>query len=94
MAYFLLLYDVVDNYPEARAPYRSQHLALAQAERDAGRLVLAGAYGDPPHGAALVFRVDDSKTVEEFARRDPYVVSGIVTRWRVLPWHVVIGGTS
>jgi uncharacterized protein YciI len=94
MAYFLLLYDVVDDYPEARTPHRAEHLALAQAEHDAGRLVIAGAYGDPPQGAALVFSADSPQTAEEFARRDPYVRSGIVTRWRVLPWHVVIGGSS
>jgi uncharacterized protein YciI len=91
MAYFLLLYDVVDNYPEARTPYRPQHLEMAQAEHDSGRLVLAGAYGDPPHGAAFIFRTDGPQPVEDFARRDPYVQNGVVTHWRVLPWHVVIG---
>ncbi len=29
--------------------------------------------------------------VEEFARNDPYVLNGLVTRWEVRPWAVVIG---
>jgi|SRR5579872_1775474 len=94
MAYFLLLYDVVDNYPEARAPYRPEHLGMAQAERDAGRLLLAGAYGDPPRGVAFVFQTDGAQIVEDFAKGDPYVLNGVVKRWRVEPWHVAIGGSS
>lgn len=94
MPYFLLLYDVVDNYPDARTPYRPAHLDMAQAERESGRLLLAGAFGDPPHGAAFVFRSASSEPVEDFARRDPYVTNGVVTRWRVELWNVVIGGES
>jgi hypothetical protein len=26
---------------------------------------------------------------EDFARRDPYVVNGLITRWVVRPWNVV-----
>jgi hypothetical protein len=40
----------------------------------------------------LVFRVPDSSVVEDFVRADPYVSHGIVTRWEVRPWSVVIGG--
>jgi uncharacterized protein YciI len=51
---------------------------------------MAGAFGDPPHGAAFVFSTETPQPVEDFARRDPYVLNGVVTRWRVVPWHVVI----
>ena len=94
MPYFLLLYDLVENYPEARMPYRPQHLKIAQAEHGAGRLLLAGAYGDPPHGAAFIFRTENREGVEAFARRDPYVENGVVTRWRIEPWNVVIGDSA
>jgi uncharacterized protein len=30
--------------------------------------------------------------VEAFVRRDPCVANGVVTRWRIRPWTVVIGG--
>jgi hypothetical protein len=36
--------------------------------------------------------VPDRAVVEAFARRDPYVINGFVTRWDVRSWAVVIGG--
>lgn len=94
MPYYLLLYDVTDDYAEARIPHREEHLGLARRSHGAGEIVFAGAYGDPPEGAAIVFRADGPAAAEEFVRRDPYVRSGIVTRWRIVPWHVVIGGVE
>jgi hypothetical protein len=38
-----------------------------------------------------VFRVAERSVVEDFARRDPYVIKGLVTRWEVRSWAVVIG---
>jgi uncharacterized protein len=39
----------------------------------------------------LIFRAPDRSVVENFARRDPYVTSGLVTRWEARSWNVVIG---
>lgn len=91
MPYFLLLYDVVDDYLERRGAYRAEHLALARAAVDRGELRYAGAFSDPADGAALVFRGEDRAVAERFAQADPYVQSGIVTRWRVREWTVVAG---
>jgi uncharacterized protein len=90
--YWLLLYDVVDDYTERRAPLRDRHLALARAAHARGELVLAGALADPPDGAVLVFRSGSAAPAEQFARDDPYVDAGIVTSWRVRQWTVVVGG--
>ena len=88
----VLLYDLVDDYFERRPMFRGEHLALATAALERGELVLAGALADPPDEAILVFRCDDPAIVEEFVRKDPYVREGLVTRWRIRPWTVVIGG--
>jgi uncharacterized protein YciI len=48
---------------------------------------MGGAVGDPPHSGMIVFR--RAEDAEAFAGGDPYVESGIVTRWRVEPWTVV-----
>jgi uncharacterized protein YciI len=90
LTYFALLYDVVDGFVERRAPYREAHLRLAQEARDRGELLLAGALGMPPDRALLIFRANDSSTAAAFASADPYVVNGLVTRWEVQPWAVVI----
>jgi len=91
MKYFALFYYVVDDFVSRRAPYREEHLRLAREARHRGELLLAGALGDPPDGALLVFRAAGPSAAEEFARCDPYVTAGLVTRWEVRPWAVVIG---
>jgi uncharacterized protein YciI len=90
--YWLLTYDLVDDYLERRATLRAEHLALAEAAHERGELVLAGALAEPADRAVLVFRADDASVAEDFARRDPYVLAELVTRWEVRPWTVVIGG--
>ena len=91
--YFLLLYDVVDDYVERRAALRDDHLALARAAHARGELLLAGAFTDPVDGAALVFTTDDRGVVERFVQHDPYVLNGLVTRWHVHEWSVVVGNS-
>lgn len=95
MAAYLLLYDVVADYLERRAPLRDEHLRLARESHARGELRAAGAHADPADeaidGAALVFSTDDPKVVERFAEADPYVKNGLVTRWRVRRWNVVVG---
>ena len=86
----LLFYDYIENIVERRAPHREEHLAYARRYRDDGQIVMAGAAGDPPHGAVFVFRGEDPTQAEAFAREDPYVREGLVTSWRVEPWNVVI----
>lgn len=84
-----LFYDYVEDIVERRAPHREQHLALLNEWRADGRIVMGGALGDPPHGALLVFRVEDAAQVEQFVAADPYVANGLVTARRVEPWAVV-----
>jgi len=90
---FALLYDLVDDYVARRQPLRAEHLALAERFRAEGRLRAGGAF-DPPDGALLVFEAASAAEVEAFVREDPYVKSGLVTRWRVREWKVVVGGVA
>lgn len=90
MAYFILRYEVVPDYLARRGEFREEHLGLARGARERGELMLAGATGDPPAGAILVFRATDKGVAEDFARADPYVINGLVEHWEVLPWAVVI----
>ena len=92
--YHLLLYDLVENYLERRVPLREEHLGLAREAQSRGELWVAGAFGEPPDGAALVFTTDDPGVAERFAERDPYVRNGLVRSWRVRKWNVVIGGEA
>ena len=56
-----------------------------------GELLLAGALADPVDGAVLLFKGDSPGVPERFAKADPYVVSGLVTGWRIREWTTVAG---
>lgn len=91
MNYYALIYETVDDYVARRADFRQLHLRYAQAAHERGELILAGAFDDPVDRALLVFRVADKRKVEDFARKDPYVVNGLIKRWEARPWKVVVG---
>jgi uncharacterized protein len=91
MPYFALFYETIDDYVARRAEFRSAHLARAREAHARGELLLAGALADPVDSALLVFRTPDRGAVEDFARQDPYVTNGLVRKWEVRPWNVVIG---
>ncbi len=91
MEYFALIYSLVDDYLERRAALRDKHLSLAKEANSRGELILAGAFSGPADRALLIFRVKDKAVIEEFIRKDPYVNNGLVTRWEIRPWSVVIG---
>lgn len=88
---YVLLYDVVDDMVNKRAPYRAEHLQLIKEAHERGEIVMAGAVGDPVDGAVLVFRSDSPAVAEKFVMADPYVKNGLVTRWKVKPWTLVAG---
>jgi hypothetical protein len=94
MAYFALFYEVVDNFVKRRAPFRDEHLCLADAAHRRGEIVLAGALADPADSALIIFRGENSAAANSFAENDPYVRNGLVKRWEVRPWSVVVGGES
>ena len=90
MPYWLLIYDVVDQYVERRAPFRAEHLALAQAATQKGQLILGGALADPPDQAYLLFK-GEREVAQQFVDNDPYVREGLVVRWSIRPWTIVAG---
>jgi uncharacterized protein len=91
MPYYALFYEVVDDFIARRAAYRDEHLHLAREARARGELVLAGALADPADGALIVFQGESPAAAEAFARLDPYVKNGLVSKWKVRNWTVVVG---
>ena len=91
MNYYALFYEVVDDFVARRTPFRQEHLRLANEARERGEVLLAGALADPADRALIVFHAADKSKAEAFARKDPYVVNGLVKKWEVRPWNVVVG---
>jgi uncharacterized protein YciI len=94
MNYYLLFYHVVEDYVSRRSAFREEHLRMAWEAHRRGELLLGGALTDPADQALLVFRARERSVVEDFARNDPYVIQGLVTRWEVRSWAVVIGNEA
>jgi uncharacterized protein YciI len=81
--YYMLQYDYVSDVVSKRAPHRSAHLQLANEYKTKGKLILGGAFQDPIDSAAIVFRNVTQSEVEEFAKKDPYVINKIVTQYKI-----------
>lgn len=89
--HWLLIYEAGDDYAERRAPFRALHLANAREAAARGELLAGGALADPVDGSVLLFQADSREVAESFARADPYVINGVVRRWRVREWTTVVG---
>ena len=89
--HFLLLYTYVPDILERRPQFRGAHVKYARESVARGELVLGGAFADPVDGAVLFFSAPSKGVVEAFAKSDPYVTGGLVTKWKVREWTTVIG---
>jgi uncharacterized protein YciI len=94
MGYYALFYYVVEGFVERRLPFREAHLAHARSAAERGELALAGALAEPADTALIVFRGDSPDAAKAFAQKDPYVRNGLVQRWEVRPWNVVVGADA
>jgi len=88
------MYEYVSDILERRSPYRAAHLQMAWEAHSRGELVLAGALADPVDGGVLLFRCESESTVADFAKYDPYVLAGLVTKWTIRKWLTVVGNDA
>lgn len=59
--------------------------------QDRGKLVMAGAFGDPVSGGLFIFKNTTEEEIEQYARSDPYQQNGLITGWKIMPYAVAIG---
>jgi uncharacterized protein YciI len=83
----ILQYEYVPDIADKRAPHRQAHLDLIAAYHGDGRIVMAGAVGDPPHAGLLIFRT--AQEAASFRDADPYGEAGLVVKATIEPWTVV-----
>lgn len=92
--HYLLFYDVVPDYVARRTAFRRMHLDHAWQAEKRGELILAGALASPVDGTVFLFEGESPAVAEKFARTDPYVTNGLVTRWWVREWTTVVGSDA
>jgi hypothetical protein len=85
MARFVLWGTYCPDALEKRTPFREEHLAGLQRQKDAGTLVTLG----PTEGSTHVFGIyeaDSLAQVEELVKADIYWREGIWTSVEIHPW--------
>ncbi len=91
MNYYILVYKTIDNYLQERPKYRMEHLNLVTESFNNGELILGGAMDNPADEALLIFKGESEDIAKSFALNDPYLKNGLVKKWYVRKWNVVIG---
>ena len=82
---FVLWGTYCDNALERRTPYRDEHLAGLQRQKEEGVLLTLGPTVDASHVFGL-YEADDLETVESLVKGDIYWRQGIWTAVEVYPW--------
>ncbi len=85
MARFVLWGTYCDNALEKRAPYRQEHLAGLQRQKDSGILITLGPTADSSHVFGI-YEAESQQQVEELVHGDTYWRHGIWTAVKVFPW--------
>ena len=90
--YYVVFFDI--DYPSvaeamADAPEAiAAHKKRSQEWHEQGTLVMAGAFRDNPEGHLNTMGVLTSREdAEAFAKGDPFVLNGKVTRWYIREWN-------
>ena len=89
---YLLKYEYIPDVLEKRGPYREGHIALAKKMIEENKCLSGGPTGEPnmevPTGALFIFT--DLESAKQYAANDPYVENGIVTKFSIEEWNVVV----
>jgi uncharacterized protein YciI len=91
--HYLLFYEKAPDHADREPPLQAAHRAHVQTAIDRGELVLGGPLTEPADGSQVLvlFRGDSPTVAQAFAKADPYVVHGVVTRWHVRAWETMVG---
>ena len=89
---FVLWGTYCDNALEKRTPYREEHLAGLQQQKDAGTLMTLGPTEDSTHVFGI-YEAESQQQVETLLKADVYWRNGIWTEIQVYPWIQAFCGT-
>ena len=80
-------YDELSSAGMARArEVFPRHSAFADEFGKTGDLLLIGTFADPvADGSMGIFR--SREAAERFVANDPFILEGVVARWRILDWN-------
>ena len=82
---FVLWGTYCDDALQKRTPYRQEHLAGLQRQKDAGSLITLGPTEDSTHVFGI-YEADSRASVEAMVKGDVYWRQGIWTAVEIYPW--------
>lgn len=88
--FYILQYNYSADILEKRDPFRGEHLALANALKAEGKVVMGGALIDPVDTGVFIFSTADKKDIDEFVQNDPYVKNNLVVSHSIREWNVAV----
>ena len=80
----VMFYEVTPEGLSKVMEHFPAHSARLNAFHQRGVLLMAGPLGNPPEGALGIFTTREA--AEEFVKDDPFVVNGVVSKWRLVEW--------
>ena len=84
----VMFYEVAqDGLTKAKANYAA-HRARLDEFHARGVLLMAGPFANPMEGAMGIFT--SKEAAEEFIGGDPFVLHGVVGKWRLVEWNEVL----
>ena len=89
--YYVLTYDLADDYLQRRKEDGDEHLHLLRAAVARGELIMGGALIEPVDQGLYLFQGESPAVAERFAQQDSYVRRGFVKQWKVRPWMTIVG---
>ena len=78
-------YDVVPGALAKLMEHYPAHRARLEEFHARGLLLAAGPLGNPPESAMGIFA--SREAAEEFIAGDPFVLNGLISKWRLLEWN-------
>jgi len=91
VAFFVTSCKSIDEIKSKHAATIAAHLARSNELHKKGTLLMAGAFLDNPDEPVSTMGIFASKeAAEEYAKGDPFVLNGLVTKWYIREWANIL----
>jgi len=84
----VMFYEVAPDGLSKAMKHIEAHRARLNEFHARGVLLMAGPFANPAEGALGIFT--SKEAAEEFIQDDPFVVNGVVGKWRLVEWNEIL----
>lgn len=84
----VMFYEVAADGLSKATAHMEGHRARLKEFHSRGVLLMAGPFANPTEGALGIFTT--KAAAQEFIHDDPFVINGVVARWRLVEWNEVL----